>query len=533
MLKAAATLSGIVRSAGGEPVSGATVSAWPSDWRRMAGDDQRDFLLNELESGRMLSDAFLAATDEAGRFDLPMLAPELHDLVAQRQGFSRAVVLARAPGDTVEIVFSQGRDVRVTLLDAHDQTVAGVDVVLDPGDPPRAAPTIGAATPSYSPSPLDLLAPAVRVQQTSEDGVAIFPHVEPGDYVVSAAAVGAPTATRRLRVTDQVIDTELRIVNGAQLSGRIVDEMGDAVSDARIWIDLSTEAGWIWWGETEIDLPPFAETRSDVDGSFVFEALAKGTYTVGVSHTDFVANESRLDVGVAGEPIVLRRGTSVHGRVLDALDGAPVSDASVVLFDKRGRPLPEKSATTAGDGTFEIVSVDKAGSGVGVRHRDYASQTKVYFSDESPRTGVTIELRRAVPIEGIVLNAEGELEAGARVEVTGSDRGLLATTDATGRFLLPLQSAEGDSIELVARGVDGAVGTSGPHQLADGSWPDVTITLGPSVRITGRVVDSDERAISAALVEARSPGGSYQASSDTEGRYRLDRLIPRNLHVHG
>ena len=76
----------------------------------------------------------------------------------------------------------------------------------------------------------------------------------------------------------------------------------------------------------------FSETRSESDGRFVLVGLRAGSYTLQAFTEEL--GEAVVDSVEAGRrdvTVVFEKGISVAGRVLDARDLSPVSDARIRL----------------------------------------------------------------------------------------------------------------------------------------------------------------------------------------------------------
>ena len=60
---------------------------------------------------------------------------------------------------------------------------------------------------------------------------------------------------------------------------------------------------------------------------------------------------------------------------------------------------------------------------------------------------------------------------------------------------------------------------------------DLKLKLTPTGAITGRILDAEGEPIPGADVRAEGPRGSYQASSDEQGRYRIGGLNPGKYRI--
>src|SRR6185369_4170988 len=119
----------------------------------------------------------------------------------------------------------------------------------------------------------------------------------------------------------------------ARLSGRVVDRDGEPVAGASFEIR----------GECRTKRGPVAATSSDLDGHFVFEALAPRTAPVDVvaeldSATSTSPARFTISSGDAIDDVelILPRATSIEGRVLGA-DGQPLAGIAIDNLRERNR----------------------------------------------------------------------------------------------------------------------------------------------------------------------------------------------------
>jgi len=215
-----------------------------------------------------------------------------------------------------------------------------------------------------------------------------------------------------------------------------VDDQGGAVQAFRIK-GKSVESGG----------PEESETFDSEDGSFQFEKLAQGRWTIHVKAEGFHQDEShtvRLPRAEGPLTIVLQRECSIAGQVLSPT-GSPIPGATVRADDGSGsgggwgrRRGPQVEADEEGNylleglapGTYLVVAS-------GSEWAD-SEATTVELAPGFIEEGLALQLRTGGSISGIVLEEDGSPMAGRRVhwgENTMSFGNRDETkTDSAGRF---------------------------------------------------------------------------------------------------
>jgi len=213
----------------------------------------------------------------------------------------------------------------------------------------------------------------------------------------------------------------------ARLSGRVVDRDGEPVAGASIEIR----------GECRTKRGPVAATSSDLDGHFVFEALAPRTAPVDVvaeldSATSTSPARFTISSGDAIDDVelILPRATSIEGRVLGA-DGQPLAGIAIDNLRERNRTATLSDAKgryriiglSAGD--HELVTSNDGDGALQVPFLVYP----VHLGPGERRTGFDIRLRSlastANSISGCVRRSDGRLaiDGGLSVVLTASSGG--------------------------------------------------------------------------------------------------------------
>lgn len=190
---------------------------------------------------------------------------------------------------------------------------------------------------------------------TNADGVAKLTGLGAGMSPLVVRAKGYAQAAMMLRTwgnPDTVERAALSLARGAALAGRVVDDKGKPIANARV---VATNASEVL---TVAD-PPRDGVATGADGSFSFPTLSAGTWRVTASAGDY-APTTTAPIAVDGEharsgiDLHLLAGAVVRGTVKDPT-GAPVpaADVSVVVHGY----LPwrtRRQAFTDANGMFSI-----------------------------------------------------------------------------------------------------------------------------------------------------------------------------------
>ena len=230
----------------------------------------------------------------------------------------------------------------------------------------------------------------------------------------------------------------------------------------------------------------------DPEGRFRLELLTPGEVELEIHAPGFVSQKVKVNVvdgeSSRGKIVLLKRGALVSGSVLDE-SGAPVAGAKVFAEDEHGE------------------------SRFGRRPSN-----------------------RGLPVQG---NADanrflsnGPTEVFAGLGLLGDSA---VTTDENGHF--ELAGIRPGQVFVRANHRDHALGSSGPLILAEGEQvTDFELVLEAGATLTGWVEDLDGQPVSGAIVGAfgpptRSRARLYQATTDGDGRYRIENMQPGALFV--
>jgi hypothetical protein len=330
-----------------------------------------------------------------------------------------------------------------------------------PPHPPRARPTVAAIAPpqdtsravaSPSPRPTTQPSTAKEDEAPAEDGVA-GTVVDSDGQPVARAFVGCDDRGSHLTTsTDQegrfrlpaeasgclVLahhaqhpsservrveagkDNVVRLGAGGTIEGVAVDEQGTAVPAYRLTVELFLPKA------EGIELGPRGRPIKvdDPAGAFRWEKLPAGKYVLAASAQGHPPGKSDTIAVEAGQTtrnvrIVIPRGATMSGTVLDAETRRPIEGALVRLDAMNGGGGPESvtPATTDQAGNYSLVGVPPGPFSVRVERDGYKSRIVSGLTTKGAST-----MR-----EDITLNTRGDGGAGSELEGIGA---ILAPTPA-------------------------------------------------------------------------------------------------------
>lgn len=370
---------------------------------------------------------------------------------------------------------------------------------------------------------------------------------------LAVAAAGYRSATTAISDSEAGNPEEVRIglEPAVPIHGLVTDSAARPVAGAKIW--ATPRAGGFVPGYP-IDPSP---TVSAPDGTFRVEETAYGyTYRLtahapGYAYALVDLPPFESDQVIEPVELVLQRGRRVVGTVVDD-QGTFVAAAHVALLwpldESEFRSTfdaPATATTTDGNGGFAFPAAAPGSYEIRITHPEYAERTpsdiEVPAGDSDLDLG-EFSLPTGQRIHGIVAGSDGQPVAGAVVKArgryqAGQSAERESTTDADGRFRLAGLSS--DFVDLAVR-ASGYPLLLRPGVRANSEAP-VRIELVPGASLHGRVLDNGGNGVAGGLVRLRieldyRAGGdprvwereemSPRASTDTEGRFRFDNLVP-------
>ncbi|MGE5275978.1 MAG: carboxypeptidase-like regulatory domain-containing protein, partial [Acidobacteriota bacterium] len=244
------------------------------------------------------------------------------------------------------------------------------------------------------------------VGETKTDAQGVFRFEAPGagkEVSLLLAAGGLPSVEIEGPFDREGSDEDLEITvpEGQEISGRVTDEQGGPVSDARVRAQAALDS--------PEDSVAFDETKTGRDGSFFLSAAPGGRVTLHV----LVAGLAPMAVARAqsGQRVVARRGGSVEGTLADP-SGKPVAGAIVVageaaaLTNDSGRyridALPEGLASLKAS----VENGDRVARRDAVRIRGgETARADLVLAPETGIVGVVVDEKTRRPVSRVRIEA--------------------------------------------------------------------------------------------------------------------------------
>lgn len=495
VMKAAASVSGVIVTVEGRPVPYATVTLSSRE------------LTNDMVQRK-------AAADEQGRFELRALPRTAVKLRAESDdAASRAidVDLAATPiTKDLKLVLDQTDTIAGIVVDGAGEPIAEAQV--------RASPDFAGGDKNAE----DFVLAQGASASTDGDGRFTLRGLETGKFRITASrTVGGQTA--RGGRAGQVASTgekNLKIVLPAPggVKGKVERDDGEPPAMALV------SADW--------------EHRVTIrDGAFELTDLVPGKYDLRVTGSDFAEKVVR-DVTIAPGKItdtgtiVVRPGRTISGRVVDAsgqgVEGARVLFGRILIGDGKqtGRADEADAAqfgirqtATDASGGFVISGVSRTSASIVGEHPDRGRSLgqKVPAGGEDVK-GLTLTLKGYGSIAGTVTRA-GVPVAGASISVASqgsSGQATFVVAGDDGAFVIDKVAAGPTSLTAMKNGMMSAEGSSRMVTVVAGQRVDgsIAIPVG-AVALTIKIVPREGATVNAAqLFLFRAAGVTLTKADD-------------------
>lgn len=438
-----------------------------------------------------------AVTDATGRFRVPGVPRGIWHVTVKASGMAtlhRTDVWINGHRLPTQVDFELIRSERLEgrVIDSSGRPVGGARMTV---------------LPAFSGRDLSI---TVRRQHavTEEDGRFVVDGLEAGGVEVLVESRGSMT-----RVTNVVVPGAIQVkLGGRTVEGRVlVAGSGEVVEGVEVL--FSSPQGTV-------------KVVSDGEGRFRADALGGEEWRVHVSDERWtVASPSRRARGrsrVIAHDVLLERGFTVRGRVIDAVTGQPIPQA--IVFAPRDEMGGVVETRTRRDGGYELNGVLPGTCRIFAKAGGYAyhpQEQQRAHPEVSGRSGDSvpcrdIRLARPVRVVGHVVRAvDGQPVRGARV--TTSPYGELqarmlgartenTVSDSAGRFSLETSWTVDGFVHVRVSHRDFAAAVALVEGVRPGETHEVEVVLGQGVGVGGRVTDLRGEPLAGVRVLAKLEG---------------------------
>jgi protocatechuate 3,4-dioxygenase beta subunit len=512
VLERGATIVGKVLDSEGQPVRGAELT--------LALSQEAMLSQGSSWSGGPLG---RAASDAAGSFAIPHLAPGRFELQVKRKGFVQlSMPQVEVPARTARVdlgalTLERGAVIEGRVTDPAGVPLPDAEVDASPAQSPLAGGFFGAG--SFAAARTDS-AGRFRLEDLHRGERFDLSVEHPGHVPAVVRAVEAPTQD----------PLRIELQTGRALAGRVRSPEGKPVPRAEI--SLQTD--------------PSADRRSlgttGEDGSFRLTGIQPGVVELVVRAQGYQL--SRLqdlripeESDVEGLEITLHRGSVLEAQVLDS-QRQPVAGAQVLAYldNPQGSGSPIQCQTDDA-GRCRLEGLDPGPYNVyAVAAKHGQTQAKVEIAPGVNRRALVFSA--GVEVSGRVSDETGAPVAGARLALNPLESGssLEAASLADGSFRF---SAVGDGTYRLSGGAPGFAEAAAPEevQVAGQEVRGLALRLSRGATLTGKVLGLDPEELASVAVNAFRVNDDvpithpFLSRTDREGRYKLLDLPPGDWRI--
>ncbi len=451
VLHRGAVITGVVRDKEGNPVEGADAEVQQGmNFRGGRGGAAAQINLLPGAGGGRGRPAVRTSAD--GRFEIRGLSPGDYTLWIRKSGYAaERIDPVRVPeiGSPEALAITLGPGAAIT------------GVVKQRSGTPAEGWSVLASEAGTS-----AMGPRARgnMNPTGSDGLFVLEGLKPGQPYDLQLFGGPGIGPSRKNVVPPADGVEVVVAGTGRITGRAVDaQTGRPIPEYAVSYEPERSGGGGVFrivnrmaGQRLTGMGEKTEVRSD-EGTFQLDDVPPGTWSVVVEAKGYQsarAGNVVLEEGKTVQDVEVKvsLGSALRGRVLDAVSGRPVPNATVThsMAGTGGGPLAllagaasDEETVTDADGAFALDGLVPGRVSLTVKHPDYSDANQTIDVKEGTATA-EIKLTPGSALGGLVLSDAQQPLPGASVVLqsagdTGFGRGMLgggqsAVTDASGRF---------------------------------------------------------------------------------------------------
>jgi protocatechuate 3,4-dioxygenase beta subunit len=484
-------------------------------------------------------------TDANGQFKLENVAPAAdYAIFASHQDYADAEVgplVVRAKEETAsgDIVLRKSRRVYGYVTCEGAAVEGGVVTLGNQMDSLRALRRNVPNVPDRQESKY--------VTSTDAKGYYEFASISIENYEVSAESKGLARICKGSQnflggaPMEQEIDFELTAA--LAIHGRVIDDAKNPVAGAKATATIAN--------------PNFRceqSGRSNGDGTFALESLAKGQYFLSVECDGYtMASRAQVEAGGADVEITLQVQGSVTGVVVDETSGAPIPDFELfVLQSYKGRsPARGKIHQHVHDagGRFELKNLDPGVFQLQGRAVAFADSLSDEFqvARGQATSGVRIAMNRGGSVAGTVADKSGKAVANAVVSLrtnkmkdnpisslfgnfTDGELEPKAKTDEKGSFRIDLVVP--GTYQVAVRHGEFAGLDQNDVEVRKNEVSTVKLEVTSGAKIHGHALGFEGDPLAGATLTATSKAGDYMTTrADDQGAFTFTAMPPGDYTV--
>lgn len=366
--------------------------------------------------------------------------------------------------------------------------------------------------------------------RTNSNGYFNITNILDGQYTVEVAAtgrtVGANTSVT-LNPGDNKNLGEIRVnLHRRNATGKVLDEQNEPVSGAELRLSGNGQ--------------PEKTTKTDTDGTYRFEGLKPGTYTVEVKEsTAYGSGGGQLDIQPERDTekdfrVGKNKATlSGWGSVVGSDEKPAGVELRLLGKDASGNEKVISRATTSEDGSFSFAGVDAGTYAIEVveSERFQGGRTEANIEvkqGESKRLGLQMQYKTVTASGQVTL--DGEQLKNVDVTLTQKETGKTFQTKTNDQGFFQIKELDHGTYtaSIAAKPGSYKAAESAERLIEPGQTGDLSISLASEPgNVEGTVTDNFGKPVAGAKVTA----GNKSTTTDKNGKYRIEGLRKGNVTV--